>query len=147
MIPELGHVALILALSLALIQATLPIIGAHRRIASWVAVARPAALGQLLFMLISYACLTYAFLVHDFSVTYVASNSNTHLPTLYLISGVWGAHEGSLLLVGGDSLRLDRGGGVIQPQHAGNHVGPGGWRDGHDQCRLPAVHVVYLESV
>lgn len=49
-------------------------------------------------MLISYACLTYAFLVHDFSVTYVASNSNTHLPTLYLISGVWGAHEGSLLL-------------------------------------------------
>jgi len=98
MIPELGHVALILALSLALIQATLPIIGAHRRIASWVAVAKPAALGQLLFMLISYGCLTYAFLVHDFSVTYVASNSNTHLPTLYLVSGVWGAHEGSLLL-------------------------------------------------
>ena len=98
MIPELGHVALILALSLALIQATLPVIGAHRRIAGWVALAKPAALGQLLFMLISYGCLTYAFLVHDFSVTYVASNSNTHLPTLYLISGVWGAHEGSLLL-------------------------------------------------
>ncbi|WP_428605373.1 heme lyase CcmF/NrfE family subunit [Sedimenticola sp.] len=98
MIPELGHIALILALSLALIQATLPIIGAHRRIGSWVAVAKPAALGQLLFMLIAYGCLTYAFLVHDFSVAYVAQNSNTALPTLYLISGVWGAHEGSLLL-------------------------------------------------
>ncbi|TVO71911.1 heme lyase CcmF/NrfE family subunit [Sedimenticola selenatireducens] len=98
MIPELGHVALILALSLALIQATLPIIGAHKGIASWVAVARPAAMGQLFFMLVSYGCLTYAFLVHDFSVSYVAQNSNTQLPTLYLISGVWGAHEGSLLL-------------------------------------------------
>ncbi|MDF1527874.1 MAG: heme lyase CcmF/NrfE family subunit [Sedimenticola sp.] len=98
MIPEIGHVALILALSLAIIQSTLPIIGAHRGIGSWVAVAKPAALGQLFFMMVSYGCLTYAFLVHDFSVSYVAQNSNTHLPTLYLISGVWGAHEGSLLL-------------------------------------------------
>ncbi|WP_260292703.1 heme lyase CcmF/NrfE family subunit [Sedimenticola hydrogenitrophicus] len=98
MIPELGHVALILALSLALIQATLPVIGAHRRIASWVAVAKPAALGQLLFMLVAYGCLTYAFLMNDFSVSYVAQNSNTALPSIYLISGVWGAHEGSLLL-------------------------------------------------
>ena len=98
MIPEIGHVALILALSLAIIQATIPVIGAHRGIGSWVAVAKPAALGQLLFMLVAYACLTYAFLVHDFSVSYVAQNSNTHLPTIYLVSGVWGAHEGSLLL-------------------------------------------------
>ncbi len=98
MIPELGHVALILALSLAIIQTTLPIIGAHRGIGSWVAVSKPAALGQLFFMAISYGCLTYSFLVHDFSVSYVAQNSNTLLPTIYLISGVWGAHEGSLLL-------------------------------------------------
>lgn len=57
-----------------------------------------SALGQLLFMLIAYGCLTYAFLVNDFSVAYVAQNSNLALPTIYLVSGVWGAHEGSLLL-------------------------------------------------
>jgi cytochrome c-type biogenesis protein CcmF len=97
MIPEIGHLALILALSMALVQAILPLVGAHKGIASWVAVAKPAAQAQLLFILIAYGCLTYAFLVHDFSVAYVAQNSNTKLPTLYLISGVWGAHEGSLL--------------------------------------------------
>ncbi len=98
MIAELGHFCLILACFMAVIQGLLPIIGAQRLTAGWIAVARPAAYGQLLFALLSYGCLTYAFLVHDFSVAYVAHNSNTALPTLYLISGVWGAHEGSLLL-------------------------------------------------
>jgi len=98
MIPELGHMALILALCMALVQATLPLIGAHRGIGSWIALAKPAARAQLLFVATAFACLTYAFLVHDFSVQYVAANSNTALPTIYLISGVWGAHEGSLLL-------------------------------------------------
>ncbi len=97
MIPEIGQMALILALCMALIQAVFPIVGAHRGIASWVALTKPAAMGQLLFMAIGYVCLTYGFLTHDFSIRYVASNSNTALPTLYLISGVWGAHEGSLL--------------------------------------------------
>ncbi len=98
MIPEIGHFALILALCMAVVQAFLPLIGSSRLIVGWINLARPAAFGQLLFMLISYACLTYAFLTHDFSVTYVAQNSNTALPVLYLVSGVWGAHEGSLLL-------------------------------------------------
>jgi len=98
MIPEIGQVALILALCMAFVQAIFPTIGAHKGIASWIAVAKPAAHAQVLFMLIAFALLTYAFLVHDFSVKYVASNSNTALPTLYLVSGVWGAHEGSLLL-------------------------------------------------
>ena len=98
MIAELGHFSLILALCMAMIQGVLPIIGATRSIAGWVNVARPAAYAQFLFVLLSYGCLTYAFLAHDFSVAYVAHNSNTALPTLYLISGVWGAHEGSLLL-------------------------------------------------
>ena len=98
MIAEVGQFSLILALFMALIQSLLPIIGAHRLINGWVAVARPSAYAQLLFMAVSYACLTYAFLVHDFSILYVANNSNTALPTMYLISGVWGAHEGSLLL-------------------------------------------------
>lgn len=100
MIAEIGHFCLIIALLMAVIQGILPIIGAHRSISGWVAVARPAAYGQLLFMALAYACLTYAFLMHDFSVAYVARNSNTALPTLYLVSGVWGAHEGSLLLWG-----------------------------------------------
>ena len=98
MIPEIGHVALILALAMALVQAFFPVVGAHRGIQSWVALARPVAQAQLLFLLVAYGCLTYAFLVSDFSVRYVATNSNTELPVMYRISGVWGAHEGSLLL-------------------------------------------------
>ncbi len=100
MIPELGHFSLILALCMSLILGTLPIIGAYRGFSSWIAVARPTAYAQLLFMALSYGCLTYSCLTHDFSVKYIATNSNTSLPTLYLISGVWGAHEGSLLLWG-----------------------------------------------
>jgi cytochrome c-type biogenesis protein CcmF len=100
MIAELGHFSLILALCMALVLGTLPIIGAFRSQAGWVAVAKPAAFAQLLFMALSYGSLTYSCLTHDFSVKYIATNSNTSLPTLYLISGVWGAHEGSLLLWG-----------------------------------------------
>jgi cytochrome c-type biogenesis protein CcmF len=98
MIPELGHFSLILALCMAIVLGALPIVGSLRAISGWIAVARPAAYGQLLFMALAYGCLTYSFLTHDFSVAYVATNSNTALPVLYLISGVWGAHEGSLLL-------------------------------------------------
>jgi cytochrome c-type biogenesis protein CcmF len=98
MIPEIGHFSLILALSMAIILAIAPIVGATRSISGWIAVARPAAFAQLLFVAISYGCLTYSFLTHDFSVKYAAMNSNTALPVLYLVSGVWGAHEGSLLL-------------------------------------------------
>ncbi|MDD5269004.1 MAG: heme lyase CcmF/NrfE family subunit [Methylococcales bacterium] len=100
MIAELGQFSLILALCMALVLGTLPIIGAFRAQAGWIAVARPAAFAQLLFMALSYGCLTYSCLTHDFTVKYIAVNSNTSLPTLYLISGVWGAHEGSLLLWG-----------------------------------------------
>jgi cytochrome c-type biogenesis protein CcmF len=100
MIPELGQFLLILALCMALILGTLPIIGAYRGLSGWVAVAKPVAYAQFVFMALSYCCLTYSCLTHDFSVKYIATNSNTSLPTLYLISGVWGAHEGSLLLWG-----------------------------------------------
>ncbi|MCP3868769.1 MAG: heme lyase CcmF/NrfE family subunit [Gammaproteobacteria bacterium] len=98
MIPEIGQVALILALVMALAQAFFPVVGAHKGIRSWVAMARPTARAQLIFILVAYGCLTFAFIDHDFSVRYVATNSNTALPLIYLISGVWGAHEGSLLL-------------------------------------------------
>ncbi|SUD40661.1 cytochrome c-type biogenesis protein CcmF [Ectopseudomonas mendocina] len=98
MIPELGHLAMILALCLCLVQATLPLIGAWRGDHQWMSLAQPAAWGQFAFLLFSFLCLTYAFMVDDFSVAYVANNSNSALPWYYKFSAVWGAHEGSLLL-------------------------------------------------
>ena len=98
MIPEIGHYALILGLAVAFVQGVFPLIGSLTGKAHWVALAKPAAKGQLFFMLISFACLLYAFLTNDFSVKYVASNSNTQMPTIFRVSALWGAHEGSLLL-------------------------------------------------
>jgi len=97
-IPEIGQFALLIALSIAVIQALVPLAGASLGVQRWIALARPAALAQLLFVGLSYACLTWAFISHDFSVLYVAKNSNSALPLIYRISGVWGSHEGSLLL-------------------------------------------------
>lgn len=98
MIPELGHLALILALCMAAVQATLPMIGAWRGDRQWMSLAQPAAWGQFAFLAFSFGCLTWAFMSDDFSVAYVASNSNSALPWYYKFSAVWGAHEGSLLL-------------------------------------------------
>ena len=98
MIPELGHFALIVAFGIAIVQSVVPIIGAARNDAAMIALARPAALAQLLFVGLAYAALTHAFIVHDFSVLYVSQHSNLVQPLLYRISGVWGSHEGSLLL-------------------------------------------------
>jgi len=97
-IPEIGHFALIIALALALCQGVLPLIGAHRGDATLMSVARTSAQGQFIFVVISFACLTWAFVQSDFSVEYVANHSQLALPTVYKISAVWGAHEGSLLL-------------------------------------------------
>jgi len=98
MIPELGHFALILALCLALILAVVPLTGTFLRIPAWVALARPLAVGQFVFLALAFGVLTHAFLVDDFSVLYVAEHGNTQMPDIYKISAVWGAHEGSLLL-------------------------------------------------
>jgi len=98
MIPEIGHYALVLALSMAIVQAALPLIGAQQGKASWIAVARPAAQGQFAFVLIAFGCLTYSFVVNDFSVQYAAAHSNSQLPVQYRVAAVWGGHEGSLLL-------------------------------------------------
>jgi cytochrome c-type biogenesis protein CcmF len=98
LIPEIGHLSLILALTTGLVLAVLPMVGASRGYYSWVAVAKPAARAQFILITLSYICLTYSFLYDDFSVAYVANHSNTYLPLLYKISAVWGGHEGSLLL-------------------------------------------------
>lgn len=98
MIPELGHFALIIAFAIAIVQSVVPLIGAAKNDSALIAMARPAALAQFLFIGLAYAALTHAFIVHDFSVLYVSQHSNLVQPLMYRISGVWGSHEGSLLL-------------------------------------------------
>ena len=98
MIGEIGHFCLIVALMLSLAQGILPLMGASRGRPAWMAVAQPAAQGQLLFIAIAYVLLTVAFLNSDFSLLVVAQNSNTQLPTPYKVAAVWGNHEGSMLM-------------------------------------------------
>ncbi|SEM15425.1 cytochrome c-type biogenesis protein CcmF [Roseovarius azorensis] len=98
MITELGLFALILAFLVACFQATIPLIGAYKRWPGWMAVAEPAATIQFLLTAGSFAALTWAFVTSDFSLQVVASNSHTDKPMLYKITGVWGNHEGSMLL-------------------------------------------------
>lgn len=98
MIPEIGHFALILALLVSLVLGTLPIIGAARGNAVWMGLARSAARAQFLLIAVAFVCLAYAFAAMDYSVMYVAANSNSKLPIQFRIAAVWGGHEGSLLL-------------------------------------------------
>jgi vacuolar-type H+-ATPase subunit I/STV1 len=98
MAPELGVFALILAFVLSLSQAFFGLAGAWRAKAPWMSVARPAVTGQFVFVVMAFACLVYSFVNDDFSVLYVARNSNSHLPLFYRVAALWGAHEGSLLL-------------------------------------------------
>jgi cytochrome c-type biogenesis protein CcmF len=98
MIPELGQLALALALCLALVQGTVPIVGAALGRADWMALARPAAAGQFVFVAMAFGALVYAFLSDDFSVLFVAQHSNTALPVFYKATAAWGGHEGSMLL-------------------------------------------------
>jgi cytochrome c-type biogenesis protein CcmF len=98
MIPEIGQFSLVLALFVALAQATVPLIGAARGWGDWMALAGTAATVQFLLVITAFACLTQAYVVSDFSVANVAHNSHTLKPLLYKISGVWGNHEGSMVL-------------------------------------------------
>jgi cytochrome c-type biogenesis protein CcmF len=98
MIVELGHFALVLAFAVALVQAVVPLVGAQRGWDGWMRAAIPMANAQFLLVSLSFAALTYAFVVSDFSVALVVANSHTAKPLVYKISGVWGNHEGSMLL-------------------------------------------------
>ena len=98
MIAEIGHFALILAFGVAIFQMIVPMIGAAKGWGGWIDSARPAALAQFGLIGISFAALTMAFVTSDFSVLLVYENSHTAKPMLYKISGVWGNHEGSMLL-------------------------------------------------
>jgi cytochrome c-type biogenesis protein CcmF len=98
MIAELGHFTLTLALGVALVQSLIPMIGAARGWHGWIAVAVPAAKMQFLLIAAAFAALTYAFVTSDFSLRVVVENSHTLKPMLYKVAGVWGNHEGSMLL-------------------------------------------------
>ncbi len=98
MAPELGVFALILAFVLSLSQAFFGLVGAWRGKPEWMSVARPAVAGQFVFVAMAFGCLVYSFVNNDFSVLYVARNSNSNLPLFYKVAALWGAHEGSLLL-------------------------------------------------
>ena len=98
MIPEIGQVALVLALFASILQCIPPLIGAHKNNAQLMALARPSSAIQLLSTSIAFACLISLFVNNDFSVLNVASNSNSSLPLIYRICASWGSHEGSILL-------------------------------------------------
>jgi len=98
MTPELGQLALIMALGLATLLGTVPIWGAYKDDARWMGLARPLAFAQFVCVALAFAALVWAFIGNDFSVAYVASNANSMLPVYYRIAGAWGGHEGSLLL-------------------------------------------------
>jgi len=98
MIPELGNFSLVLALSLAVLLSVIPMVGVYKNSELMMTLSRPLCTGVWVFMVISFGCLAYAFLNDDFSVAYVASNSNSLLPVYYKFTAVWGGHEGSLLL-------------------------------------------------
>ncbi len=98
MIPEIGHFSLILAFLFALIQGILPLAGLAKNNQTFMRLAVPAARAQSILIALSFLCLDYAFYANDFSVLYVASNSNSNLPLMYRLTAIWGGHEGSMLL-------------------------------------------------
>ena len=98
MIPEFGQFCLVLALLLSLVQGVFPLVGAQRGVAAWVALARPVAQGQAVFVTLAFIALAWSFMDQDFSVLNVAQNSHSQLPPIYRFTATWGSHEGSLLL-------------------------------------------------
>lgn len=98
MIPEIGNLALAFGLALALIQFVVPLVGIATHRWRLAIIAKPAAIGQFFFVCLAFVCLAYSFYANDFSIAYVASNSNRSLPVAYRIGATWGGHEGSLLL-------------------------------------------------
>ncbi|MFZ5751286.1 MAG: heme lyase CcmF/NrfE family subunit [Pseudomonadota bacterium] len=120
MFVELGHFALVLAFAVALVQSVIPLVGAQTGRYRWMEVAGPAAIAQFLLTAFSFAALTWAFVVSDFSLAVVVANSHTLKPMLYKVSGVWGNHEGSMLLwvliLSGFGAAIAAFGGALPPR-------------------------------
>ena len=146
-IPEVGHLALIFALVMALGLAVIPLWGSFRRHYAAMRLAPSLAMGVGVFCAISFACLASAFLRDDFSVAVVASNSNSLLPPIYKFSALWGNHEGSLLLwVLILSLWMAAVAG-FSGETAHDRAGPCAGGDGGHRRGLPVLFPVYLEPL
>ena len=147
MIPELGQFALILALLLAALQAFFGIAGPALERERWMAAVTPAVAGQFVMVAAAVGCLVAAFVGNDFSVRYVAENSNSALPLFYRVTALWGAHEGSLLLwillLACWTVAVAIG--TARPAAALRRARARGARP--HQLRLPAVHAGHLQSV
>src|SRR5208337_2447344 len=128
---------------LSLSQAFFGLGGAWRGNAAWMNVARPAVSGQFVFVATAFACLVYAFVNNDFSVMYVARNSNSNLPLFYRVAALWGAHEGSLLLW----ILILSIWSLAVAAFSRQLCEPGPRGHGPYQQRLHAVHALDLESV
>jgi cytochrome c-type biogenesis protein CcmF len=98
MIAEIGHFSLILALAVSIVQMVVPLVGAARGNAAWMATAAPAALIQMACIATAFGCLMYSFVISDFTVANVMQNSNSLQPMIYKVSATWGNHEGSMVL-------------------------------------------------
>ena len=147
MTAEFGHFALILAFAVALVQSVVPLVGAQKRWSDWMAMAAPAAGIQFALIALSFAALTRAFVTSDFSVALVARHSNSLKPMLYKVSGVWGNHEGSMLLW---VLVLALFGALVAPVRTGTGAGAEGADAqcaSHDRCGLSGVRPVHIEPV
>ena len=127
MIPELGQVALLLALAVALILGTLPMVGAARGRADWMALARPAARAHALLVAVAFFCLVACFVRNDFSVLYVASNSNTLAAAAVPHRRRLGRPRRLAAAVAGDAGRVDAGGGAVEPQAAARRSSRACW--------------------
>ena len=147
MIPEIGHFALILALAMALVQAAAPPLGARLGDSGLMALARPAAAAQFLFISAALGCLMHAFVVSDFSVVTVADNSHSAKPLLYKFTGTWGNHEGSMLLWVWILAVYGAAGGRLRAQPAAALPGTGAGRAGADWARLPGLPDRHLQPV
>lgn len=127
MLPELGHFALILALLLAGLQAFFGIAGPALGRERWIAAVTPAVAGQFVMVALAVGCLVAAFVGYDFSVAYVADNSNSALPLFYRVTALWGAHEGSLLLwillLAGWTVAVSFGAARLPPHFAARVLG------------------------
>ena len=131
MLAELGHFTLWLALGTALVLGTLPMLGAQRGRRDWMAVARPASAVLFTLSAAAFACLAFSFVASDFSVLYVATNSNRSLPLPYRIAATWGGHEGSMLLwllmQSGWTLAVSRFGGALPEPVRARTLAVMGW--------------------
>ncbi|VTM11450.1 Cytochrome c-type biogenesis protein CcmF [Raoultella terrigena] len=144
MMPELGNYLLCLAAGLALLLSIYPLWGASRQDRRMMALARPLACALFFCIVGAFLVLVHAFVVNDFTVRYVAENSNSALPVWYRVAATWGRPRGLSAAVGAAAERLDLCGGAAEPPHAARRRRQSAGGNGDDCLRLSAVYSAHL---